>query len=94
MLLAMARSDMSTLESIAPESRTRAGDSPGHSRAAYSVAASSIPADSIAGDEIAKVTDSIASPARSSDGTKPILSVTHTLTSVTQAAYSFKTDSI
>ena len=41
MLLAMARSDMSPLESIAPESRTRAGDSPGHSRAAYSVAASS-----------------------------------------------------
>lgn len=50
--------------------------------------------DSIAGDEIAKVTDSIASPARTSDGTKPILSVTHTLTSVTQAASSFKTDSI
>lgn len=47
-----------------------------------------IPADSIAGDEIAKVTDSIASPARASNGTKPILSVTHTLTLVTQAAYS------
>ena len=70
-----------------------------HSDAIYSstpdeCAASSIPADSIAGDEIAKVTDSIASPARASDGTKPILSVTHTLTSVTQAAYSLTTDSI
>lgn len=41
MLLAMARSFMSPLESIAPESRTRAGDYTGHSRAAYSVAASS-----------------------------------------------------
>lgn len=57
-------------------------------------AASSITADSIAGDEIAKVTDSISSPARASDGTKPILSLTHTLTSVPQAAYSLRTDSI
>jgi len=50
-----------------------------------SIVQSVLPLGSIAGDEIAKVTDSIASPARASDGTKPILSVTHTLTSVTQA---------